>query len=140
MPKLQINPRLSIDTEELAFSFARASGPGGQNVNKVESAVQLRFDIRNSRSLNEGVKERLESLAGSRVTKEGILVIFAQSFRSQDLNRQDAQKRLTGLISEAAQKPKFRVKTRPTLSAKKKRTDSKTQRGEIKRLRSGPVE
>jgi ribosome-associated protein len=140
MPKLYITPRLSIEEAELGFSFARASGPGGQNVNKVESAVQLRFDIRNSPSLSEATKARLETLAGSRATKDGVLVIFAQSFRSQDLNRQDAQQRLVDLIIEAAHKPKPRIKTRPTLSAKKKRVDSKVQRGETKRLRSGPVE
>jgi ribosome-associated protein len=140
MPKLHITPRLSIEEAELGFSFARASGPGGQNVNKVESAVQLRFDIRNSPSLSEATKERLETLAGSRATKDGVLVIFAQSFRSQDLNKQDAQQRLVDLIIEAARKPKPRIKTRPTLSAKKKRVDSKVERGKTKRLRSGPLD
>lgn len=140
MPRLQITPRLSIEEAELSFSFARASGPGGQNVNKVESAVQLRFDIRNSPSLSDATKTRLETLAGSRATKDGILVIFAQNFRSQDLNKQDAQQRIIDLIAEAAQRPKPRIKTKPTLSAKKKRVDSKVERGKTKRLRSGPLE
>ncbi|ACB93901.1 alternative ribosome rescue aminoacyl-tRNA hydrolase ArfB [Beijerinckia indica] len=140
MPRLFINPRLSIDEAELLFSFARASGPGGQNVNKVESAVQLRFDVYNSPSLDETVKERLSLLSGSRITKDGILVIFAQNFRSQELNRQDAQTRLLDLIGAAGKKPKPRIKTRPSLSAKRQRVDSKVRRGETKRLRSGPID
>ncbi len=138
MARIAVTPDISIDEAELAFSFARASGPGGQNVNKVETAAQLRFDAANSASLGEAVKRRLAGLAGSRLTKDGVIVIFAQTQRSQELNRQDALARLLALIAAAAEKPKPRIKTRPSLSARKRRVESKVRRGETKRLRSAP--
>lgn len=138
MPMIRVTPDITIDESELAFAFARASGPGGQNVNKVESAVHLRFDVFASPSLDDGTKRRLARLAGRRLTQEGVLVIFAQAHRSQDRNRDDAVSRLVALIAEAAVRPKFRVKTRPSLSAKKRRTDTKVKRGETKRLRGRP--
>jgi ribosome-associated protein len=140
MPKIAVTPEISIDEAELAFSYARASGPGGQNVNKVETAAQLRFDVANSASLGAEVKRRLEHLGGSRFTKDGVMVIFAQTHRSQEQNRQEALARLLRLIAAAAEKPKPRVKTRPSLSARKRRVESKVRRGAIKKLRSGPPE
>lgn len=140
MPRIAATPDISIDEAELGFSYARASGPGGQNVNKVETAAQLRFDAANSPSLAEPVKQRLARLAGSRLTKEGVIVIFAQNRRSQELNRQDALARLLALIAAAAEKPKPRIKTKPSFSARKRRVESKVRRGETKRLRSAPSE
>lgn len=135
MPSIVVTPRIAIEDSELDYSFARSSGPGGQNVNKVESAVHLRFDVRDSPSLDEATKARLARLGGSRLTNDGVLVIFAQSNRSQERNKADALARLLALIAEAAERPKFRVKTRPSLSAKRRRTDSKVKRGDTKRLR-----
>ncbi len=120
---------------EVSFEFIRASGPGGQNVNKVSTAVQLRFDVVNSPSLKEEVKARLLKLAGKRVTAEGILVIEAKKYRSQEQNRFDALERFLELVKKAREKPKARHKTRPTLASKEERIKSKKQRGEIKRLR-----
>lgn len=135
MAAIAVTPTLSIDDSELAFAFVRASGPGGQNVNKVESAVHLRFDVARSPSLDDGTKRRLAVLAGRRLTAEGVLVLFAQQHRSQERNRDDARQRLVALIAQAAVRPTFRVKTRPTLAAKRRRTDAKVHRGEIKRGR-----
>ncbi len=135
MSKIFATPTLAIDDGELAFAFARASGPGGQNVNKVESAVHLRFDVVRSPSLDDGTKRRLAVLAGRRLSDDGILVIFAQQHRSQERNREDAVARLIALIAAAAVRPKFRVKTRPTLAAKRRRVDAKVHRGATKRGR-----
>ena len=135
MPTIQITPTLTIEERELVFSYARASGPGGQNVNKVESAVHLRFDVFGSPSLGESTKRQLTLLAGRRLTDDGVLVIFAQSHRSQERNREDARSRLVALIAAAAERPKFRIKTRPSLAAKRRRVDAKVQRGDTKRGR-----
>ena len=136
MPTIEVTPEIAIDRSELAISFARAGGPGGQNVNKVETAVQLRFDVTHSPSLDEAVKRRLERLAGARLTKEGVLVIFARTHRSQEQNRHDAIARLLRLIAAAAEKPEFRVKTRPSLAARERRIETKVRRGKAKRLRN----
>ena len=135
---IHITRTITIDASEIHESFVRSSGPGGQNVNKVATSVQLRFDVANSRSLPEEVRKRLISLAGNRITEDGILIIDARRFRTQGRNREDATNRLVALIRNAAQKPKFRRRTRPTLTSKIRRLESKHRGAEIKRVR-GPV-
>ena len=132
---LEINSDITIKTAEIRFDFVRSSGPGGQNVNKVASAVQLRFDIRNSTSIPDEIKQRLIKLAGKRVNSEGILLIDARTSRSQSQNRAEALERLKSLILKALHKPKPRRKTRPTTASKEKRLRSKKMRGNLKRLR-----
>jgi ribosome-associated protein len=132
---IEITPTIAIDPREIAESFIRSPGPGGQNVNKVATAVQLRFDLRHSPSLPEAVRARAESLAGRRLTKAGVLVITAARFRSQERNREDALARLVELLREAARRPIPRKPTRPGASAKRRRLDDKTRRGAIKKLR-----
>ncbi len=132
---IRVTGRISLDPREIEISFIRASGPGGQNVNKVSSAVQLRFDVRQSQAYDDYVRERLEKLAGSRLTREGVLVLTAQEHRSQERNREDAIERLLTLIRAAAVVPKIRRATRPTLGSKKRRLDSKSKRAGVKNLR-----
>ena len=131
---IEISPTLSIDERELEFDYVRASGPGGQNVNKVSTAVQLRFDVRGS-SLPEEVKARLVKVAGKRVTSDGVLVIEAKSFRTQEKNKEDAIARFVALMRRSQERPKPRRKTRPTQRSVEKRLESKKRRGEIKRMR-----
>jgi len=133
---IQITKRIALDESEVRFAFVRASGPGGQNVNKVATAVQVRFDVRRSPSLPEEVRERLIRLAGRRVTTEGILVLDARRFRTQERNRRDALERLVHWIQRAAQRPKRRRATQPTAASREKRHEEKKRRGEVKRLRS----
>lgn len=129
---IEITSWLRIDEDELVWKATRASGPGGQHVNKTSTALELRFDVRNSSSLPEDVKARLEKLAGSRLTQDGVLILFAQGSRSQEMNRQDAQARLVDLIRQATEKPKPRKATKPTYSSKLKRLEGKAKRGTVK--------
>lgn len=131
---LTITPELAIDESELEEKFVRASGPGGQNVNKVATAVQLRFDVRRS-SLPNVIRERLLRLAAHRASADGILTIEARRFRTQEQNRQDARQRLAALIRKATDIPKPRRSTKPTLAAKRRRIEGKRNRGQLKRLR-----
>lgn len=132
---IRIDNRIELDENELEFSFIRASGPGGQNVNKVSSAVRLRFDIGRSPSLPDDVRSRLIRLAGRRVTEQGELIITAQNHRSQERNRQEALVKLIDLIKRAAVPPVPRRPTRPTAASRKRRLEGKIRRGTIKRLR-----
>jgi len=132
---IEITPSIVLDPRELTETFIRSPGPGGQNVNKVATAVQLRFDLRGSKSLPEAVRARAARLAGRRLTKDGVVVITAARFRSQERNREDALARLVALLREAARPPTRRKVTRPSLGAKKRRLDDKTRRGATKRLR-----
>lgn len=132
---LQITPSIQINENELQFEYIRASGPGGQNVNKVATAVQLRFDITNSPSLASDLKGRLIRLAGNRVNADGILLIEAKRFRTQEQNREDATQRLIELLQKASIKPKKRLRTRPTKSSREERLKGKKQRGAIKKTR-----
>jgi ribosome-associated protein len=134
--RIPVNNWLFIDESELQESFVRASGPGGQNVNKTSSAVQLRFDVRNSPNLPPRVKERLERIAGKRLTLDGVIVISAQRFGGQEANRRDAVERLVEMIREAAvPPPPPRRPTKPTKGSQRRRLDGKSIRGEVKRLR-----
>ncbi len=132
---IRVTDDISIDEREIEESFVRASGPGGQNVNKLATAVQLRFDVRSSPSLPAEVRARLEKLAGTRITREGVLVITAQRHRTQARNRQDALARLIDLIRLAAIAPRPRRPTRPTAAARERRVEAKKRRGGLKRLR-----
>ena len=135
---IRVTTSISIDEKDIQEEFIRASGPGGQNVNKVSTAVQLRFDAAGSAALPEEVRRRLLVLAGKRATVDGRIVIQARRYRTQERNRVDALERLVALILRAAQPPKPRRKTRPTLASKRRRLDSKRRRAETKRLRGAP--
>ena len=134
---LQITSRLAIPNDELVEKFVRAAGPGGQNVNKVASAVELRFDVAGSRALPEPLRERLLARRDRRLTDDGVLVIEAQRFRTQERNREDARERLVAFVAAGLSVPKPRVATKPSRAAKARRMDAKRERGEIKRGRSG---
>ncbi len=133
---IPIKPGFSLDEEALDVSFVRASGPGGQNVNKVSTAVQMRYDAANAPGLDPGMMARLRRLAGRRMTEAGIIVIAAQRFRTQEANRRDALERLVDLLNAAARPPAYRVPTRVPLGAKRRRLDDKSQRSAIKRGRT----
>jgi ribosome-associated protein len=135
---IKVTENISIDERELQEEFIRASGPGGQHVNKVATAVKLRFDAAHSPSLTADVRDRLIRLAGSRITEEGVIIIDARRFRSQERNRQDARERLVALIRKAAQRPKPRRKTHPTAASKERRLEEKHRRGQTKQIRRPP--
>jgi ribosome-associated protein len=135
---IAITDDIVLDEGELSFSFIRASGPGGQNVNKVSSAVQMRFDARHSPSLTDEVSARLQKLAGSRLTLDGVIVITAGRHRTQERNRADAIERLVGLIAKAAAAPVKRRPTRPTKASRQRRLDAKARRADVKSLRGRP--
>jgi len=137
---IRLAPHIHVNEDEIEVSFVRASGPGGQHVNTTSTAVQLRFDVRNSPGLPEDVRQRLLRLGGSRVTDAGELIIHARRYRSQARNREDALERLRGLVLHACQRPKPRRKTRPTRASKERRLHAKKQRGETKCLRRKPAD
>jgi ribosome-associated protein len=137
---IAINDDLALDERELSETFIRASGPGGQNVNKVASAAQLRFDLRGSSSLPEPVKARAARLAGHRLTEDGVIVITARRFRSQERNRADARDRLVMLIRRAAEPPKPRRRTRPSAGQREARLATKAHRSVLKRRRNAPID
>ena len=132
---IRVTPTIAIDEKDIQEIFVRSSGPGGQNVNKVSTAVQLRFDVKNTQSLPEETRRRLIALAGHRMTETGVLIIDARRFRSQDRNREDAMDRLLRLIRQAAEKPKYRKFTRTPFAARRRRLEIKRRRSETKRLR-----
>ena len=136
---IRITESISIKENEIQEEFVLASGPGGQNVNKVATAVKLRFDAAHSPSLPEDVRDRLMRLAGKRLTEEGVIVIHARRFRSQDKNRQDARERLAALVREATKQPKRRRKTRPTPASIERRLEDKRRRSQIKHVRRFPT-
>jgi ribosome-associated protein len=137
---VRITPTLDIDEAELEERFIRASGPGGQNVNKVSTAVELRFNLAANRSIPDYARGKLKRLAGRRLTTDGIIVIQADRFRSQEQNRSDARERLQQLVVEALERPKPRIKTKPSRGAREERIKSKTARGKIKKMRSRKVD
>ena len=136
---IRITHLIAIPEDEVRVKFLRSSGPGGQNVNKVATGVQLRFDVRHATSLPQDVRQRLISIAGKRINTRGVLVIEAQRFRTQERNRQDALERLVRLIRRAAERPKRRIKTKPSRAVKQRTLEEKRRRGATKRLRGKPV-
>jgi ribosome-associated protein len=135
---IRVSPSISLSESELQFDFIRASGPGGQNVNKVSTAVQVRFDVNGSDALPEGVRQRLIKLAGSRMTNDGVLILTARRHRTQERNKQDGIDRLVQMIQEAASPPRRRKKTRPTRASKERRLKAKKARGDTKQGRNRP--
>ncbi len=133
---IQVTPTIEIDEDELVEAFVRASGPGGQNVNKVASAVELRFNVDHTENLTAPIKARLRRIAGRRLSQEGWIILKADRYRSQERNRDDARQRLIAMIAEAAVPPRPRIKTRPSLAAKRRRLEAKSRRGTVKKLRS----
>lgn len=140
MALIRVTAKILIDETELHEKFVRSSGPGGQNVNKVSTAVQLRFNVAQSENIPHSVKMKILNSGDSRLTKEGELVLIAESFRTQEANRKDAVDRLKEVIRKAAFVPKKRIPTRPSLGAKKRRLESKAKRGSVKKSRSGKID